>query len=475
MRSLCPRPILLLAMVCGLAALTGCTVGPNYRRPPTNTPSAFRTAPGLKSGGSSSAHTGPLAWNQVFTDPTLQHLLRTALAQNQDLAVAAARIEETRAAMHLARQQDYPELRGQASYVEQGLSQKGLPADKVNGNSEGSAALGSVSLGWEIDFWGKYRRAREAARARMMATEAAQQAVRISLIANVSSAYFQLREYDAELKVAQQSLALRQESLKLTEAREKGGVSSLLDVRQAQTLVTEAQQTITTLERLIPQRENELKMLLGENPGAVARGLPLASEHIPAIPPGLPSQLLERRPDIRRAEEELRAANADIGMVRADYFPNIGLTSSVGTESSAFHNLFTGGATNWLVQPTLNIPIFTAGRIHSREQQARAAEDAALHAYLSTVRRAFQDVSDALIARQEAHQFRLEQDHQVKITEDAAFLSRRRYKGGVANYLGVLETERTSLDAKLNLAQAEYDELNASVQLYRALGGGWHP
>lgn len=452
--------------------LSACTVGPNYHPPKLNTPSAYSEAPGL----SASAHATPaLPWEQVFTDPVLQKLIRTALAQNQDLEVAADRIQQARATLHLANAQIYPDLNGQVNFTGQRLSQEGLPGNKVNGNPQGSATIGFVNMGWEIDFWGRYRRAREAARAGLMATVAAQQAVRVTLIAEVASAYYQLRAYDAELNTAQQSLAIRRKSLQLTEAREKGGISSLLDVRQAQTLVTETQRAITDLERLIPQTQDGLRLLLGEYPGAIPRGLPLSQDQIPSIPAGLPSELLERRPDIREAEENLRAANAEIGVVHADYFPNIGLTSTGGTESSAFHNLLTGGATAWLVQPVVNLPIFTAGRIHSREQQAIAAERAALHSYRGVVLRAFREVSDALIARRQARQVLVEQHRQVKVTQDAAFLSRARYQGGVTNYLEVLESERTSLGAQLNLVQAQYEELDSSVRLYRALGGGWQP
>lgn len=454
--------------------LGGCTVGPKFHQPKLNTPNGYRGAPPL-SGPAQSASAQPLRWEQVFRDPVLQKLIRTALAQNQDLEIAADRIEQARAALHLTNAQLYPDLNAQVNFTDQRLSQEGLPGDKVNGNPEGSATTGTANVAWEIDFWGRYRRAREASRASLLATIAAQQAVRVTLVAEVASAYFQLRAYDAELEAAEQSLAIRRQSLELTEAREKGGVSSLLDVRQAQTLVTETQQAITNLERLMPQTEDGLRVLLGEYPGSIPRGVPLSQHKIPEIPAGLPSELLERRPDIREAEENLRAANAEIGVVRADYLPNIGLTSAVGTESSAFHNLLAGGATAWLVEPVISLPLFTAGRIHAREQQAISAERAALHSYRGVVLRAFREVSDALIARRQAQKLRVEQQSQVKVTEDAAFLSRARYKGGVANYLEVLETERTSLGAKLSLAQAEYEELEASIRLYRALGGGWQP
>lgn len=463
------RSLALLLITCG--TLAGCTVGPHYRKPDTHAPGAFRGAPTLQAQNGESL--GALAWRQVFTDPTLQSLLATALRQNQDFAIAASRIEQARAALSLAQEQDYPTVEGQANFTDQRLSQEGLPAEKVNGNPEGSAGIGALSFNWEIDFWGRYRHAREAARARLLASRAAQDAVRISLIASVSSTYYSLREYDAELASAQQSLHLRTESLRLTDAREKGGVASLLDVRQAETLVTEAQKTILSLQQLIPQTENELRLLLGEYPGDVPRGLPLAKDHIPELPAGLPSTVIERRPDIRESEDELRAANADIGVVHAELFPNIGITSSVGTESAAFTNLFAGNATNWLVQPALNVPIFTAGRIRSRERQARAVEQANLHQYQETVRRAFNEVAGALVAREKSRAYRTEQERQVTIARNAAFLSSARYKGGVSNYLEVLETERTSLAARLNLAQAEFNELNAGVRLYEALGGGW--
>lgn len=453
--------------------MAGCTVGPNYHRPVTGAPTVFRGSAPLTAANASTGSLGQMAWRQVFRDPALQSLLRTALAQNQDLSVAAARVAEARESYRLSRLATFPLIEGQANFTSQRLSQRGLPADKVDGNPEGSAGFGSLDMTWEFDFWGRYRRAREAARARMLATEAAENAVRISLIAAVATAYYQLREYDAELKASQKSLKLRKSSLVLTVAREKGGVSSLLDVRQAQTLVTEAQQSIVTLQQLIPQNENRIRLLLGDYPGKVRRGLALAQEQIPDLPAGLPSRLLEHRPDIQQSEEQLRAANADIGVVRSEYFPNIGLTSSVGTESAAFTNLLSGDATSWLVAPELNVPIFTAGRIRSRERRARAVEQAALHQYQATVRKAFEEVSNALIARTESRRFRLRQQHQVEITSDAARLSNARYTGGVTNYLEVLTSQRTSLAASLSLAQAKFNELEAGVQLYAALGGGW--
>lgn len=455
----------------GLPLLAGCTVGPNFHKPAMPAPPSYRGA----ALDSNSGDLGQMKWQQVFTDPLLQDLIRKALAQNTNLGLAATRIEQVRQNLRLAHLQDIPQINGSVNYSEQRLSQEGLPADKVTGSPEGSAFEGNVSLNWEIDFWGRYRRLREAAQARLLASEAAQQAVRVSLIAAVATSYFRLREYDAERLVAEQSLALRQQSLILTTAREQGGVSSLLDVRQAETLVTEAQQAITRLNRLIPQEENALRLLLAEEPGPVTRASPERTETLADVPPGLPSALLERRPDIREAEQQLHAANADIGVVRAEYFPSIGLTGLAGTESSAVHNLLTGNSYSWLAQPTINVPIFTGGVIHAREQQARAAEQGALLMYKSTVRQALRDVSDALIAREQARDYRAEQTAQVDHAESAAFLSRARYKGGVAGYLEVLESERTSLAAQINLAQAQFDELDAAVQLYRALGGGWQP
>lgn len=465
---------LLPLFVSSTVLFSGCTVGPNYHRPATGAPAVFRSiAPPLKQPKAATQSLGQAAWPQVFQDPALQSLLRTAMAHNQDLSVAAARVEEARQSYRLSQLKTYPLVNGQANFTDQRLSQRGLPAEKVDGDAEGSAGIGSLSMSWAFDFWGRYRRAREAARSRLLATRAAGNAIRISLIASVATAYYQLREYDAELKAATESLKLRRSSLALTVAREKGGVASLLDVRQAQTLVTEAQQSILTLRQLIPQDENRIHLLLGGYPGNVRRGLTLAQQHIPDLPAGLPSKLLERRPDILESEEKLRAANADIGVIRSDYFPNIGLTSSVGTESAALTNLLTGDATNWLIVPELNVPIFTAGRIHARERKAKAAEQAALHRYEATVRKAFEEVSNALIARTESRRLRLRQQHQVEITSDAARLSNARYKGGVTNYLEVLTSQRTSLAAHLSLAQAKFNELEAGVRLYAALGGGW--
>lgn len=468
-----PRASLRFMLTSALLATTGCNVGPNFHPPATPAPPAFRGAEGTA--GGTSRNLGQLTWRQVFTDPALQQLMGRALRQNEDLALAATRIEQARQAVRLARLQDYPQVNGSVNYTEQRLSQQGLPAEKVTGDPEGSAIEGNISFNWEIDFWGRYRRLREAARARLLASEASQQAIRVSLVAAVASAYFRLQEYDTELKVAQQSLQIRQQSLTLTQAREQGGVASLLDVEQAHTLVTEAQQAVTNLNRLVPQQENALRMLLAEDPGPIVRNPSGKAEEVANLPPGVPSELLERRPDIREAEDQLHAATADIGVVRAAYFPNITLTGVAGTESSAFHNLLTGGADGWLVQPSLNVPVFTDGRIRAREQQARAAEQGALHIYRATVHQAFREASDALIARKQTETYLAEQATQVSNAENAAFLSNARYRGGVAGYLEVLETERTSLAAKLNLAEAQFNELNASVQLYRALGGGWQP
>ena len=347
-------------------------------------------------------------------------------------------------------------------------AQAGRPAGEINvWQLTGTAS-------WQIDFWGKFRRASEAARAEVLAAEWACRAVITTLIADVATAYFQLRELDLELEITQRTLVSRRQSLDLVKLQERQGTVSMLDVRQAEQLVYGASQTIIDLERRIAQQENAIRVLIGANPGPVARGSALVEQpHDPVVPSGMPSSLLRRRPDIRAAEERLVAANARIGVARAAYFPDIALTGSGGFQSSALADLLSAPARLWSVAASLTQAIFAGGRIRAGVKLSEAQEREALLTYRQTILQAFREVSDALVAYDKGQAFRAQQELLTGSARDAAHLSDQRYRGGTASYLEVLDSETRYFTAELGLAQARLGELLALVQLYRALGGGW--
>jgi multidrug efflux system outer membrane protein len=332
----------------------------------------------------------------------------------------------------------------------------------------------TANASWDLDFWGKYRRATEAARANLLATGWGRQEVNATLVANIAAAYFQLRELDLELDISQKAMASRKESLDLTRTLEEHGINSILDVRQAEQLVYTAGTGIADLQRRIGQEENFLSVLLGNNPGSIPRGKELIEQpHAPVVPAGLPSALLARRPDIRQAEESLVAANARIGVARAAYFPDISLTGQAGFLSSSFTSLFGGSAGLWTFAGAVAQPIFEGGAIRSNVRLTEAQKQEAVLTYQQTVQGAFRDVSDALIAYKQDQGFRAQQELLAHAAEDAAQLSAKRYQAGTTNYLEVLTNETNFLTADLGLAQARLNELLALVQIYKALGGGW--
>jgi len=447
-------------------------VGPNYKRPAVAVPAAYRgaeTATSMPASPTGASSFGDLKWQEVFHDPVLQNLISTALRQNFDLRTAAARILEAEGELAVARSQEFPQVNGTAGAARQ----KTAPNRILPSFTTSDLQLGG-SASWLLDFWGEYRRATEAARANLLATEYGEQAVRVTLVSEVATAYFQLRALDLQLQISESTLKSRQASLKLTQIRQQGGVASLLDVRQAESLVETAETTITDIRRLIAQQEDFISILLGENPASIPRGKPLNQETLaPTIPPGLPSALLERRPDIREAEQELVAANARIGVARAEFFPQIALTASGGTESFELSRLFTGPSGVWTFAGSLMQPIFTGGRLRGNLQAARAQEQEVLFTYQKTVQEAFREVSDALISYQRSREFLTEQQALTQTLADADRLARTRYQGGVTSYLEVLQQEIQYFTAQLDLAQARLSELTSVVQLYQALGGGW--
>jgi len=457
----------LIAIV--LVLLTGCTVGPNYKRPTITAPEAYRgLAPSAVPQTTESI--ADEKWWTVFEDKQLQTLIRKAIAQNYDARIAAARVLQAQAALGITRADQFPAIYGGAGT----FNQRNPRTKTIFTPFETSANQVNLSLSWELDFWGKYRRATESARASLLATEWGRKAVIWSLVSNVASAYFQLLELDAEMEIAQSSLASRKESLRLVEVREKGGRTSMVDVRQSEELVYTAAASIPDLERRIEQQENLISILLGDNPEPITRGKPLLENRFaPTVPAGLPSSLLERRPDLQSAEQQLVAANAQIGVARAAYFPQIILTATAGYQSSALTNLFTGPAGLWNFGGQLIQPIFTAGRLRSNVRLAEAQRQEALLFYQQSIQQAFGEVSDALIAYRKDQEFREQQKLLTSAAEDAVRLGSVRYDGGVTSYLEVLDSDTRYYSARVALAQAQLSERLAVVQLYNALGGGW--
>ncbi|MFY9803911.1 MAG: efflux transporter outer membrane subunit [Candidatus Acidiferrales bacterium] len=463
-----PRPRAIVAVVLALS-ISGCTVGPNYKRPNVDVPAAYRAAPPPDAATDGSLPLGDAKWWTVFQDQQLQNLIRVALQQNYDVRIAATRVLQAQAQLGITRADQFPNLSAGA-----GISSNRQPANVLFHGYEESSGLISLSASWELDFWGKYRRATEAARANLLASEWGRRAVVNTVISNVATAYFALRSLDLQLEISKQTLSSRQQSLKLEQDLEQNGSTSLVDVRQSEQLVYTASETIPSIERQIQQEENLINILLGRNPGTVDRGLPLTDQpHPPSVPPGLPSALLERRPDIQQQEQLLVAANAQIGVAKAAYYPDIALTGTAGFQSLALGKLFSGPSSMWNVGPTLTVPIFTAGKIKSNVKLTEAQRQQALLTYQQTIQQAFRDVSDSLIAYQKNREYREQQELLTASAQDSANLAEIRYKAGVASYLEVLTNETNYFTAQLNLAQARQDELTALVQVYNALGGGW--
>ncbi|HEX3438674.1 MAG TPA: efflux transporter outer membrane subunit [Pseudacidobacterium sp.] len=451
-----------------LMLLTGCTVGPNYKRPQVDVPGSYRgLAP--DAAPQTTASFADEKWWTVFEDQQLQALIHRALAQNYDVRIAAARVLQAQAALGITRADQFPAIYGGAS----ALNLRN-PQTKISPAYDTSANQLNLSLSWELDFWGKYRRATESARASLLATEWGQKAVIWTLVSNVASAYFQLLELDAEMVISRQTLASRKESLRLVQVREAGGTTALIDVRQSEQLVYTAAESIPDLERRIEQQENLISILLGENPEPITRGKTLVETNFPpTVPAGLPSSLLERRPDLQSAEQQLVAANAQIGVAKAAYFPDISLTATAGYQSSALTGLFSGPAGLWTFGGQLTQPIFTAGRLRSNVRLTEAQQQEALLFYLQSIQQAFREVSDSLIAYRKDQEFREQQQLLTGAAQDTVRLANVRYGGGVTSYLEVLDSDTRYFNAQVALAQAQLSERLALVQIYNALGGGW--
>jgi multidrug efflux system outer membrane protein len=463
------------AALLGASLFTGCTVGPNYRRPAAPIPATYRAPaplPPLRA-----ASLADLKWWEVFKDKSLQVLIETALAQNYNLQDAVARVWQARANLGITRSNQYPNFSVIGGITTFRIPQNGVvPVPALNttrqNSTTGFAFLDLLSF--EVDIWGRLRRSTEAARAQLLQADENRKTVITTLVSDVATSYFTLRELDLELEISRRTLATRQESLRLVQAQRAGGVATLLDLRQAEQLVESAAEAIPSFQQQIEQTENQISVLLGKNPGDVIRGRSLTAQEMPpSVPTGLPSALLERRPDIRAAEQALIAANAQIGVAKAAYFPQIALSGLIGGQSSQLVSLFSARNDAWLFGPQVTQPIFYAGRLGSSVKLSEATRESSLTQYRKAIITAFSDVSNALIAYQRVREERVHEERLVAALADRKRLAYVRWEGGVDTMLNALQADNDLFSAELTLAQIRLNELLSVVQLYKALGGGW--
>ena len=470
----CPAKLIMQNLRLSLAILLvaslpgGCMVGPNYQRPAVQTPTAYRDLRDNPQAQSQAASFADLPWWQIFADPQLQDLIRAALKQNYDMLIATERINAARAQLAVTRSSLFPQVQGNGNF--EGGKRQFFPA-------KSNILMLTADAAFQVDLFGKLRRETEAARAEILATEDAQRTVTLTLVSDVASDYFTLLQLDLQLQITLDTVKTQQDSVKLTGFRLEHGVATKLDVLQAQQVLDEANAEVPDLQRQIAQEEDAISILIGDYPHAVPRGRPLAEQPIPPdVPPGLPSALLERRPDIREAEQMLVAANAEIGVAKAEFFPQISLTGSGGGafgRSGLFSSMMSSQNGVWSYGVQVSQPIFTGGALRGNLHLAESQHQQALLAYKQAIQHAFGDVSDALIGYQKLHEVRLRQEEAVNDLAESVRLSILRYRGGTTTYLEVLDGQRALFSAELTLAQDRGNEYQSLVQLYRALGGGW--
>jgi multidrug efflux system outer membrane protein len=459
--------ILLLILMCG------CAVGPDYQRPDYPTPANFRgQGPDIPK-EPAEASFGDLRWFEVFKDEKLQELINIALKENYDVQIAAQRVLAAREQAVIQRSFLFPSLNASGQLESVRTSERGFTPQQPR--IERTAGVIFGDLAWELDFFGRIRRATEGAWAEFFASEENRNLVIQTLVTDLARAYIELRALDQQLDISERTVKVREESLKLVQARFDYGWDSLTPVLMTENLVYGARAVVPDVKRAIEQKENQISVLLGRNPGAITRGKSLLQQDLTVtVPPGLTSSLLERRPDIRFAEENLVAANARVGEAKALLFPNIRITGVSGWESAALKNLFTGPASFWdIVSPGIIQPIFQGGRLRANVRASEARKQEALLAYKKSIQQAFQEVSDALVGVRRLREVRLESERQVKALSLQTDLAYQRYYGGVTPYLEVLDSDRQLFEAELVLTQAQANELLAVIALYRALGGGW--
>ncbi|MBV8630241.1 MAG: efflux transporter outer membrane subunit [Silvibacterium sp.] len=458
-----------------------CKLGPNYKRPTLSVPDQYRgVAPPLtdqQGAQPAQAQTptqpgqesfGDMKWFGVFQDQTLQALIKEALTNNYDIRVAATRILQAEANVGIVRANQFPTLNGSFGITN-------LRNEQLFGNThEPTFDTATLQLNYIVDFWGQYRRATEAARAQLLATRYAQDVVRTTLVAQVANAYFQLRTFDSQLESSKQTLQADKEIVRINTIKFKGGESALTDVLQAQLLQQQAEAFIVSVTQGIEQTENAISILLGRNPGPILRGITLREQpHMPEVPAGLPSTILERRPDVREAEQNLVAFNANVGVAKAAFFPQISLTGTFGASSTALTSFLQGPATIWSLGGQIAQPIFQGGRITSNYRLAWAQRDQAELQYKQTVQQAFGDVSNSLVGYRQSRAYRMKIQEQTDTYKQTADLANVRFLGGYTAFLEVLVTQQQYFDSQISLDQAWLTELQNYVDLYQALGGGW--
>jgi outer membrane protein, multidrug efflux system len=462
-------------ILCLIFLVFGCAIGPDYHRPDLDIPEIYRSAPSDTRDLKATQSLADLGWEEVVEDELLRGYIAEALTNSWDIKAAAARVLQAEAFLRVTRSEFLPSVSANGDMVTSRASEEGptgVPAG-VNPQQEYGDVYVAMSP-YELDLWGRVRRANESARARLLATVAAQDAVRQTLITDITSTYLQLLQFDQDLEIGQRTLISRNASLTLTTSRADGGVASMQDIAQARILVLTAEASITETLRNIEQTENAFCLLLGRNPGPVERGRPLNEYPVRAdVPAGLPSALLERRPDLRAAEQQLVAANADIGQAKAAFFPQLTLTGFYGYQSMALNDLFTDPAQIWQFGPAVSLPLFTGGRLMGNYDFAKARFEEAVVLYQKSVQDAFRDVSDSLIAYQRLRELRSQVEDLTAAYRLAADLANTRYEGGVTSYLEVLYNEQELFNAELRLSRTQANELLSVIQLYRSLGGGW--
>ncbi|MFV0439599.1 MAG: efflux transporter outer membrane subunit [Desulfopila sp.] len=456
-----------LAALVLLCLLAGCTVGPDYQRPAIDTPNAWRVET------QEAENLAATDWWQQFDDQVLSDMIITALQNNKDLMIATARIDEYLGRFGYTRADLYPQIGGGAEYTRARITEtsdnRPAPGYEITTDTYSLA----LNASWELDFWGRIRRSTEAARAQIIASAEGRQSVILTLVSNIANSYINLRVLDQQLQISENTVKSRGDSYRLFQERYANGIISDLELSQSRSLYDEAVARLPRLRKAIAIQENALSLLLGRNPGPIPRGKSIDALGLPAVVAGLPSDLLERRPDIRLAEQQLIAANAQIGVAKALYFPTISLTGGLGLASGSLSNLFKGDSTIWNVDAPITVPIFTAGKIAGTVQEAEAIQQQTLISYRQTIQNAFAEVDDALSSQQETRLQLAAQKRQVDSLQRYLDIARMRYDNGYTDYLSVLDAERSLFSAQLDYTQTHGDLFQSMVNLYKAMGGGW--
>ena len=455
-----PIAVALIALLAG-----GCMVGPDYVRPPVDAPAAWRLD---EKDVRDLANT---AWWEQFGDPVLNALVAVALRENKDLLIASARVDEFAGRYGFVRSGLFPQVG--ASYEARRQRDVAAVVVGAGGGEVYNTYTAALNASWEIDLWGRIRRQTEAARAQLLASEDARRGVIMSLVGSAAGGYINLRDLDRQLEIARATAKARGESYEIFKLRYEGGIISLLELSQNRSQYEEALATIPVFEKAIAQQENGLSVLLGQNPGPIARGKTIDELLLPGIPAGLPSELLTRRPDIREAEQKLIAANAQIGAAKAQYFPTISLTGLFGFSSTSLNNLFDSQSRVWQYGGGITMPIFTAGAIAGQVEAAEAGQQQALFAYQKAIQQGFREVNDALVDQDRTREQLEAQKRQVAALQQYADTARLRYENGYTSFIEVLDAERSLFNAQLQYTQSQQVQFQAMINLYKAIGGGW--